>query len=256
MARRACGPDCAHGPVGLSIPHGASSSGAGVDVGFPATRRGTPRGDSHRGRGWEATAGARYARGTVTRADLEQSLSDALARGAHDEAAERALRGYGPEILGYLIRILGSRGEAADAFSFFAEQLWKGLPGFAGRSSVRVWAYQVAWRCALRVRSEAWVRRRERFPTSMASRIAGEVLSRTAEEREQESAQLAKLRAALDAEEQSLLVLRLDRGLSWREVAEVMEAEGRSVDEATLRKRFERIKAKLATLARADGLVE
>jgi RNA polymerase sigma-70 factor (ECF subfamily) len=192
----------------------------------------------------------------VTRAELEHSIADAQARGAHDEAAERAIRGYGPEILGYLIRILGSRGDAADAFSFFAEQLWKGLPGFAGRSSLRVWAYQIAWRSALRVRSEAWGRRRERFPTSMASRIAGDVLSRTTEAREQESAHLARLRAALDAEEQSLLVLRLDRDLSWREVAEVMSAEGQTVDEPALRKRFERIKAKLATLARADGLVE
>lgn len=192
----------------------------------------------------------------MNRPELEHDIADSLSRGALDEAAERALRGYGPEILGYLIRILGCRGDAADAFSFFAEQLWKGLPGFEGRSSLRVWAYQIAWRSALRVRSEAWAKRRERFPTSMASRIAGEVLSRTAEAREQESAQLARLRAALEPEEQSLLVLRLDRDLSWREVAEVMAAEGRPADEPALRKRFERIKTKLASLARADGLVE
>jgi RNA polymerase sigma-70 factor (ECF subfamily) len=192
----------------------------------------------------------------VARPDVEHSIAESLGRGAHDEAAERAIRGYGPEILGYLNRILGSRGDAADAFSLFAEQLWKGLPGFAARSSLRVWAYQIAWRAALRVRSEAWGKRRERFPTSMASRIAGDVLSRTPAAVEAESAQLAKLRAALDAEEQSLLVLRLDRNLSWREVAEVMAAEGLAVDEVALRKRFERIKAKLADLARADGLVE
>src|SRR5262249_34011255 len=155
--------------------------------------------------------------GTMARADVENAIAESLARGAHDEAAERAIRGYGAEILGYLIRILGSRGDAADAFSFFAEQLWKGLPGVAGPSPLRVGAFQIAWRSALGVRSEAWGRRRERLQTSMASRIAGEVLSRTPESREQESAELARLRAALDPEEQSLLVLRLDRDLSWRE---------------------------------------
>jgi RNA polymerase sigma-70 factor, ECF subfamily len=191
----------------------------------------------------------------VARAELETRIAECLARRAHVEAAEAAIRGFGPEVLGYLTRILGSRGDAADAFSYFAEQLWKGFPGFAGRSSVRVWAYQIAWRSALRVRSEAWSRRRQRLPTSMASRVAGEVLSQTAEVREQESAALERLRSSLEPEEQSLLVLRLDRDLSWREVAEVMAEEGHPADEAALRKRFERIKAKLARLAEQGGLV-
>ena len=206
---------------------------------------------------------------------LERDIAAALARADHDGAASVAIRGFGPEILGYLTRVLSGRGEAADAFSYFAEQLWRGLPGFAGRSSVRVWAYRVAWSAAVRVRSEAWGRHREHLPTSMASRIAGEVLSRTAEERELEGAHLARLRAALGPEEQSLLVLRVDRGLSWREVAEVMAEEGASeeeagsapptgrgrspsnrLDEPALRKRFERLKAKLAQLAAAEGLID
>jgi RNA polymerase sigma-70 factor (ECF subfamily) len=192
----------------------------------------------------------------MARPDLEKSIADALAQGTPDEAAARAIRGYGPEILGYLTRVLGSRAEAGDAFSLFAEQLWKGLAGFEGRSSVRVWAYQIAWNAALRVRSEAWGRRRQRLQTSMASRVAGEVLSRTAVERERESAELTRLRAALDPEEQTLLILRLDRNLTWREVAEVMANDGRPADEPALRKRFERLKAKLAKLAQERGLLE
>ncbi len=192
----------------------------------------------------------------MARPELESRIAEVLARGDHDAAAEEAIRGYGGEILGYLTRVLGSRGEGADAFSYFAEQLWKGMPGYAGRSTVRVWAYQVAWSAAVRVRSEAWGRRRVHLPTSMASKIAGEVLSRTAETREQESSRLEALRAQLAPEEQSLLVLRLDRNLSWREVAEVMAEEGAPIDEAALRKRFERLKAKLARLAADAGLVE
>lgn len=192
----------------------------------------------------------------MARPDVESRIAQARQRGDHEGAAAEAIRGFGPEILGYLSRVLGSRDEASDAFSFFAEQLWRGLPGFAGRSSVRVWAYRVAWSAAVRLRADAWFRRRERFPTSMASRVAGEVLSRTAVARERESAELTRLRASLEPEEQSLLVLRVDRGLSWREVAEVMAGEGQALDEPALRKRFERVKAKLARLAQEEGLLE
>lgn len=187
---------------------------------------------------------------------VETRIAQALERRDHDAAAAEAIRGFGPEILGYLSRVLGSRDEASDAFSFFAEQLWRGMPGFAGRSSVRVWAYRVAWSAAVRLRSDAWFRRRERFPTSMASRVAGEVLSQSTVVREHESAELTRLRAALDPEEQSLLVLRVDRSLSWREVAEVMAEEGEELDEPALRKRFERVKTKLARLAQEEGLLE
>jgi RNA polymerase sigma-70 factor, ECF subfamily len=194
--------------------------------------------------------------GAVPSPAVETRIAQAIERGDRDAAAAEAIRGFGPEILGYLSRVLGSRDQASDAFSFFAEQLWHGMPGFAGRSSVRVWAYRVAWSAAVRLRSDAWFRRRERFPSSMASRVAGEVLSRPAAVRERESAELTRLRAALEPEEQSLLVLRVDRGLSWREVAEVMAEEGREMDEPALRKRFERVKAKLARLAQEEGLIE
>ncbi len=192
----------------------------------------------------------------MARPEVETRIAQALQGGDHERAAAEAIRGFGPEILGYLSRVLGSRDDASDAFSFFAEQLWRGMPGFAGRSSVRVWAYRVAWSAAVRLRADAWFRKRERFPTSMASRVAGEVLSRSAVRRERESAHLARLRAALDPEEQSLLVLRVDRGLSWREVAEIMSGEGQTLDEPTLRKRFERVKTKLARLAEEEGLIE
>ena len=49
-------------------------------------------------------------------------------------------------------------------------------------------------------------------------------------------------------------VLRVDHRLSWAEIAEVVSGEF-PVIEATLRKRFERLKARLARLARERGLV-
>jgi RNA polymerase sigma-70 factor (ECF subfamily) len=186
----------------------------------------------------------------------EQRIQDALARGARDEAATEALRSYGPQILGYLTRMLGNRDAADDAFSLFAERLWKGLAGFEARSSVRVWAYRVAWTAALKVAGSDYNRRRERLHTSMASRLAAEVLTRTAVvERDRADEGMERLRAALQPEERAILVLRVDQRLSWREVAEVMAEDGRIVDEAALRKRFERLKAKLGELARSQGIL-
>jgi rhodanese-related sulfurtransferase len=64
---------------------------------------------------------------------------------------------------------------------------------------------------------------------------------------------LAAIRAALTPEEQTLLVLRLEREFSWREVAEVLAEDGRPPPEAELRERFERIKEKLGRMAERKG---
>lgn len=184
----------------------------------------------------------------------EERIRAALARGDPDAASTEVIRGLGPELLGYLTRVLGSPDDAADAFSLFSEQLWRGMRGFEGRSSVRVWAYRVAWSAAMRVAEDGWRQRRERLRTSMASRLAAEVLTRTPG-RDAAPDELQRLRAGLRPEERSLLVLRVDRRLSWREIAEVMREEGARADEAALRKRFERVKKRLEELAREQGLL-
>jgi RNA polymerase sigma-70 factor, ECF subfamily len=187
---------------------------------------------------------------------LEARITDALSRGAREEAATEAIRGFGPQILGYLTHVLGSTDDAGDAFSLFSEQLWRGLSGFRGESSVRVWAYRVAWSAAMHITGDRYRRRRERFRTSMASRLAAEVVSRTPFRSERDAAAMERLRAQLEPDERSLLVLRIDQRLSWKEVAEVIRGEGQEVDEAALRKRFERLKEKLGRIARASGLLE
>ncbi len=50
-------------------------------------------------------------------------------------------------------------------------------------------------------------------------------------------------------------MLRLDQGLSWKEIAYVMAHGGRPARPAALSKRFERLKVRLARLARDQGLV-
>jgi RNA polymerase sigma-70 factor (ECF subfamily) len=187
---------------------------------------------------------------------LENLVRDHLAAGDAASAATIAIQDLGPEVLGFLRSILRDEADASDAFSLFAEWVWTGLPGFQGDSSLRTWAYRVAWSAAGRFTRDPWRVRRERIPTSAASRLADTVRASTALARDEQRAAVLRLREKLGPEERTLLVLRLDRELSWSEIAHVLGADGEPPQEAALRKQFERLKAKLAKLARDDGLLD
>jgi RNA polymerase sigma-70 factor (ECF subfamily) len=187
---------------------------------------------------------------------VDGRVADLIARGLGDEAATAAIESLGPEILGYLRAVLRDEDEASDAFSQFAESVWRGLHGFRGEASLRVWCYRIAWRAVLSQKRDPYQRRRDRLDTSMASRVAGRIYATTALEMERQSTALDRLKAQLDPGEQTLLTLRVDRQLSWSEVADVLAEDGERLDEPVLRKRFERLKDKLTRAARGEGLVE
>jgi RNA polymerase sigma-70 factor (ECF subfamily) len=50
-------------------------------------------------------------------------------------------------------------------------------------------------------------------------------------------------------------VLRLDQQLSWEEIAAILSEAGEPIGAAALRKRFERLKDRIAEIARERGLV-
>jgi RNA polymerase sigma-70 factor, ECF subfamily len=180
-----------------------------------------------------------------------------IAAGELAAGAEAVVRDHGPQILGYLTSILRNDADAAEVFSQFTEDLWRGLPGFRGECPVRVWAYRLAWHAAARHLRDPYRRRGRRLETTELSRIADEVRSSVLPGRtDARQRGIERLRSQLSPAEQTLLVLRLDRGLSWREVAEVLAEDGAVVDEPALRKRFERLKERLARMAREEGLLE
>jgi RNA polymerase sigma-70 factor (ECF subfamily) len=188
--------------------------------------------------------------------ELEPHVRDLIAAGDLDGAATEALRALGPSVLRYLRSMLRDEEAAVDAFSHFAENLWKGLASFRGDSSLRTWAFRLAYNAALNLRDEAWRRRARPFATGEASRIAEEVRTKTVVRVERQRRALDTLREALTEDERSLLALRIDQGLSWAEIAVVISAEGSPVDANTLTKRFERLKERLAAMAREQGLLD
>ncbi len=103
------------------------------------------------------------------------------------------------------------------------------------------------------VKKEAWTTRGQRLDTTDAGRLSddGKTSSWLREERLRLT--LAQLREALTLEEQGLLRLRVDQGLSWAECAQVLARGAKAPTVDALMKRFERVKARLGALARGEA---
>jgi RNA polymerase sigma-70 factor (ECF subfamily) len=170
--------------------------------------------------------------------------------------AEAVVRDYGPQILGYLTSILRNDADAAEVFSQFTEDLWRGLPGFRGECPVRVWAYRLAWHAATRHLRDPYRQRGRRLETTELSRIAEEVRSSVLLGR-REARQRASIGCAHGCRRTSRRCSCCGSTAgSWREVAIVLTEDGEVVDEPALRKRFERLKDRLARMAREEGLLD
>jgi RNA polymerase sigma-70 factor (ECF subfamily) len=197
----------------------------------------------------------------AARQALEIELDELRAREEWESAATRAIKGYGPEILGVLRAMHQDDDEAGEVFQQFCEDLWRGLPAFERRASFRTWAYTLARNASHRRRhKERHVKKQ--LPISLVvSRVAEKVRTQTFEYlRSQVKSSMRQLRESLPEEDQLLLMLRVDKELGWEELAEVMngaplDGEALKRESARLRKRFQLVKEKLRELAQAAGIL-
>jgi RNA polymerase sigma-70 factor, ECF subfamily len=196
--------------------------------------------------------------GGQDRAALEARIRQHLELGHLAEAATEALKGYGAEILGYLVSVLRDESAASEVFADFCEDLWKGMGGFRKESSFRTWAYKVAWNAAQMFWRDPFRRRVRRLETDEYSLVAEQVRASSLRRDPLAAAdRLTKLRESLKPDEQTLLILRVDKRLSWKEIALVLaETEDAPPDVGALRKRFERLKERLVRMAEEEGLLD
>lgn len=193
----------------------------------------------------------------MANAELEQRIAAHLAAGDHTAAATAALEGFGPQILGYLGATLRNDDAANDVFGHFCEELWKSIATFRRESSFKTWAYKLVMHSVGRYRRDGFRRHGVQLASDELSAIVDQIRSSTpAFKRTEIKDAIAQLRDSLEPDEQTLLFLRIDQGLSWTEVADVVAAEGEPVEPAALRKRFERAKAKLRKRAQEQGLLD
>jgi RNA polymerase sigma-70 factor, ECF subfamily len=190
----------------------------------------------------------------------EQEIVQRLSAGDLEAAAVLTLRSYGSEIFGFLIAQLREQQHAEDVFSSFAEDLWRSLPGLTLQTSMRAYAYALARNAKHRFLQRDLRKQRAAQPLSehgLLSQLVAEARTGTAPYiATRNKSKLSALRDRLTPDEQALLTLRVDRGLEWREIAEVFgETTNLTRAAAQKRKRFQLIKDKLAAWAREEGLL-
>src|SRR6185369_1858342 len=172
------------------------------------------------------------------RDELERRIRRSSEQADFAAAATEAMRGYGPEIFGLLFALHRSEQDAADVFSIFTEDLWRGLPGFAWECSFRTWAYTLARNASRRFGKNARRRKGHEVPLSALpalSAIEEAVRTETLPHlRSEAKSEMAILRQTLSHEDQTLLILRLDKALSWNDLARVMLGEGELPTEEAL----------------------
>ena len=190
---------------------------------------------------------------------------EAVVREAHQSGdLERAvcvgLSHYRAEVYSFLCARLRSEADAHEVWAQSSEDIWRGIAAFRWQCSFRTWLYTLARHAAIRF---------ERSPANHAGRR--QALSRVSEPIDRERSRtrpylrtdvkdrLSALRATLTPDEQSLLVLRVDRGLSWEEVSRVLHDDAEADDASirrhaiNLRQRFRQLTERLRERARAEG---
>jgi RNA polymerase sigma-70 factor, ECF subfamily len=187
----------------------------------------------------------------------EPALRALWQAGDSKELVTQLLHTYGREILSYLLATLRGEGEAGEAFSQWSMNVWQGVGGYRGDSTFRTWSYALARHAVGRIVRERGRRRKHVALSNVPeiSAVVARVRSETVEYLRSETRdRVSKLRDELDPDDQTILILRVDRGFSWPDVARVMaDAEDATPDAlakkvVALRKRFERIKERIRKL--------
>jgi RNA polymerase sigma-70 factor, ECF subfamily len=195
--------------------------------------------------------------------EIERSVRSALEADDLQRAATEALQELGPDVQRFLSARLHDRPQAEEAYLQFSEDLWVGLPGFRWQSSLRAWMFVLARNAATRVSRKQ--QREVQFDSGRHDRTNFYERVRTSTARflrTEVKDRMRKIRERLDEDDQTLLILRVDRKLEWSDLAVVMnevsiDAPAADVQRAAarLRTRFQTAKKRLRALAEAEGLL-
>lgn len=195
----------------------------------------------------------------------EQAIRAAFDAHELSRTAILSLETYGDELLSFLCSRLRGASDAQEVFSMLIEDLWTGLPSFGWRCSMRTWLYTLARNAAARYLKAPPQRRDHQLALSEVeglSALVERVRSTTHVYQQTDvKTRFQQLCEQLPDEDRMLLVLRVDRGLSFRELALAISGDveldeaGIAREAARLRKAFARLKEGLRSLATREGLL-
>lgn len=152
--------------------------------------------------------------GPVDEADLLRRLHESR-DGAFDELVEL----YKRDVYRTALRLTGSAAEADDVAQETFVRAWQALPRFRGEASLRTWLLRIAAHLSLNVVESARVARRAAGkPEDLAVEAGAEEVMI----REEWKARLGPAISALPDRQRTTLLLRVDQGLMFKEIASVM----------------------------------
>jgi RNA polymerase sigma-70 factor (ECF subfamily) len=189
----------------------------------------------------------------------EERIADLRERGDLHAAAGLAVEAFGPEVLGFLVTVLRNESDANEVFSQACEDLWRHMGRFDGRCTMRAWLYKLARSASSRFRRAP--HRRRVVPLSGVAEVVARVRSETLPHlRTSVKDRFAMIRDSLEEDDRALLILRIDRQLSWRDIARSFSLNDESDEslhrlEARLRQRFQRVKEEVRKRAHEAGLL-
>jgi RNA polymerase sigma-70 factor, ECF subfamily len=157
------------------------------------------------------------------------------ARAGDLDAYEVLVRRHRDRIYRIALRMLGDRHDAEDIAQDVVIQLWTALAGFTGASSFTTWLYRIVVnRCLNQIRRRRWSRPvLEGDPQPVAG------AEETVIARQRARAAMGAI-AALPPDQRAVIVLHQLEGLSYREVAAVV-----NISEDAVRGRLHRARVSL-----------
>jgi RNA polymerase sigma-70 factor (ECF subfamily) len=191
---------------------------------------------------------------------IEAAARTCVDSGDLDGAVRQALAAYGEEVFSFLVARLKDDDVGAEIFAQACEDLLVSLATFQWKCSLRTWFYRIARSATSRYLRSPANQIARRVPLSQVSELADQIRSRTlAHLRSEVKDGVRALRDQLGADEQQLLMLRIDRDLGWNEIAEILDdeddPEAIAKAAARLRQQFQKLKTRLRELAIAEGLI-
>lgn len=160
----------------------------------------------------------------------------ATARG--DRAAfERLVARYQRPLFNFILRYLGDRPAAEDLTQEVFLRAFEAAGRFEPRASVASWLFKIAYNLAMNE-----IKRRGRFqslsdqPVAVEAETADRDYSESSARRELEG-EVASALGALTENQRAALLLRVNEGMSYREIGEVMGLSLQSVESLIFRAR-------------------
>jgi RNA polymerase sigma-70 factor (ECF subfamily) len=188
--------------------------------------------------------------------ELDERIRELLDAGRLEEATTLCLRVLGPEILGFLSGVLNDD-DGDEVFSAFSVCLWRSLPCFQWRCTLRTWAYMVARHEISKYRRGERRHIAGRVPLSELQDLLEAARKTRTTLGAYRRKTLARLRDELSIEDRMLLILRVDRGLAFDDIARAFAEDAEILgdgelkrESARLRKRFQLVKRRLMARAR------